>query len=427
MAVPLQILVLSDLSDDDQGDAVLLNRADGSVVSTSALLPNGGRGGILPSGIFAFGEQQVSGSKLAAVAIYTSALSLVTRVTSIPLATPLRWESPVIAWGTHTFYFMAAPIADPFSPTLYTISDTGVIGGTTWVFSGLSATPRAMNVSNDGTILYWTGANAGLALFRHDLANDLPLSNFLAGVANHSFGSDLFLTPDGDVVVPYQPGAAVNWELRRYSSSAVLQDSFDIGPNLWADDPELFSDVDPDNIWVRTFPDVDGFQSRFRLYVLATGAVLEDWTVTTLAGGGQVPVTCPSLLLRTTSQTQTFTIRRQRRFLLPSSPDNKFMQIPTIEILMRTGIGLTPDAWNSDANVPQGANPQVMTRISKDGGKTWSPERWISAGKIGEYLNRVRVLRATGNYRNAVFEVTVSDPVDWQFLAAMGDPVEGSS
>ncbi len=122
----------------------------------------------------------------------------------------------------------------------------------------------------------------------------------------------------------------------------------------------------------------------------------------------------------------TYPIRRVRRFLLPSSPDNKNVQIPTLELLMRTGIGLTPAAWDG-ANVPQGANPQVMMRLSKDGGKTWGPERWRSAGAIGRYLTRVRWLRATGNYRNAVVEVVVSDPVDWQFLAMLGDPTEGSS
>ncbi len=124
--------------------------------------------------------------------------------------------------------------------------------------------------------------------------------------------------------------------------------------------------------------------------------------------------------------TETVTIRRERRFLLPSSPDNKNVQIPTLELLMRTGIGLTPAAWDG-ANVPQGANPQVMMRISKDGGKTWGPERWRSAGAIGRYLTRVRWLRATGNYRNAVMEIVVTDPVDWQLLAVLGTPIEGSS
>ncbi len=109
-------------------------------------------------------------------------------------------------------------------------------------------------------------------------------------------------------------------------------------------------------------------------------------------------------------------IRRQRRFLLPSSPDNKRITIPVLELLLRPGIGT--------ADVP---NPQVMLRISKDGGKTWGPERWRSAGAVGRYADRVRWLRATGNYRNAVCEITVTDPVDWQFLAMMGEPEEGSS
>jgi hypothetical protein len=138
------------------------------------------------------------------------------------------------------------------------------------------------------------------------------------------------------------------------------------------------------------------------------------------------PHSCPFFLLPAIATTTTFTIRRQRRFLLPSSDDNKRISIPTLELLMRTGIGLTPAAYDG-ANVPQGANPQVMLRISKDGGVTWGPERWRSAGTIGKYLTRARWLQATGNYRQGVCEITVSDPVSWQMLAAMGEPVEGSS
>ncbi len=98
-------------------------------------------------------------------------------------------------------------------------------------------------------------------------------------------------------------------------------------------------------------------------------------------------------------------IRRQRRGLLPSSPDQRRLKIPVLELLCRTGIG--------DSGTP---DPQVMLRISYDGGKTWGPERWRSAGAVGRYANRVRWLRAVGLYRNAVFEITVTDPVDWQFL-----------
>lgn len=120
--------------------------------------------------------------------------------------------------------------------------------------------------------------------------------------------------------------------------------------------------------------------------------------------------------------TTTYPIRRQRRCLLPSSPEDATMQIPILELLMRTGIGLTAGASGSPV---QGEDPQVMLRISKDGGKTWGHERWVSAHALGKYAERVRWTRATGNYRNGVIEITVSDPVDWQFLAMVGEPIEG--
>ena len=135
---------------------------------------------------------------------------------------------------------------------------------------------------------------------------------------------------------------------------------------------------------------------------------------------------CVPWIIRGTTPTETFTIRRQRRWLLPSSDDNKQMQIPVIEILGR-GNGLTPGPA-SDPPV-QGSAPILMWRLSKDGGKTWLPERQIPAGLEGEYRARWRILRATGNYRNAVGEITVSDPVDWQFVSAMAPNgvTEGSS
>ncbi len=92
---------------------------------------------------------------------------------------------------------------------------------------------------------------------------------------------------------------------------------------------------------------------------------------------------------------------------------------------MRTGIGLLPDAAGS--STPLGVNPEVRLRISKDGGKTWGPERARSAGLRGEFKDRVRWTRATGNYRNGVGEITVDAPVDWQWLSVHGDPTEGSS
>ena len=68
----------------------------------------------------------------------------------------------------------------------------------------------------------------------------------------------------------------------------------------------------------------------------------------------------------------------------------------------------------------QGADPQIMMRFSNDGGKTWSSERWRSAGKIGEYKHRVFWNRL-GSARRRVYEVSVTDPIPWRLTAAYVD------
>jgi hypothetical protein len=57
-----------------------------------------------------------------------------------------------------------------------------------------------------------------------------------------------------------------------------------------------------------------------------------------------------------------------------------------------------------------GSDPQVMLRISRDGGRTFGPERWRSAGKIGEFRRRAAWNR-NGRARDWVFRVRLTDPV----------------
>lgn len=58
----------------------------------------------------------------------------------------------------------------------------------------------------------------------------------------------------------------------------------------------------------------------------------------------------------------------------------------------------------------QGSDPQMMLRISKDGGHTFPVERMSSFGKMGEYGRRA-LWRRLGAGRDFVFEVSISDPV----------------
>lgn len=78
------------------------------------------------------------------------------------------------------------------------------------------------------------------------------------------------------------------------------------------------------------------------------------------------------------------------------------------------------------AVVGQGQDPQVLLRWSRNGGSTWTQWVSMSAGKLGEYYKRVYMTRI-GQARDWVFEISVSDPVAWQIMAAILDAEPGSN
>lgn len=79
---------------------------------------------------------------------------------------------------------------------------------------------------------------------------------------------------------------------------------------------------------------------------------------------------------------------------------NKF-RVAQIYLDMETGTGL---------QTGQGSNPQIMVNISKDNGRTWGIERWMSTGKIGHYKTRA-VMRRITNARDVVVKFRMTDPV----------------
>ena len=73
----------------------------------------------------------------------------------------------------------------------------------------------------------------------------------------------------------------------------------------------------------------------------------------------------------------------------------------------------------------QGSDPQIMLRISKDGGHTWGNELWRTLGKAGIYNHRVK-WDFLGIARSWTLEFTITDPVDINILGAYAD-IEGES
>lgn len=95
-----------------------------------------------------------------------------------------------------------------------------------------------------------------------------------------------------------------------------------------------------------------------------------------------------------------------RSFRLPSSEGDQ-VRVNSFQLDMQVGNGLTTG---------QGSDPQVMLRYSKDGGRTWSEERTMATGAIGEYSTRV-ISRRLGVGRDWVIEVSGTDPVPCAIVA----------
>ncbi len=117
--------------------------------------------------------------------------------------------------------------------------------------------------------------------------------------------------------------------------------------------------------------------------------------------------------------TTTFVRRRLRRSPILWS-ENQGLQtqvrVNLIAVDMQPGVSTqvdTPDA-------------QVMIRASKDGGRTWTSERFVSVGAIGAYTQRLNTWR-WGQGRQWVVEVSTSDPVVYNLVNLYIDAESGTS
>ena len=96
--------------------------------------------------------------------------------------------------------------------------------------------------------------------------------------------------------------------------------------------------------------------------------------------------------------------------------DRVFYQKFQLDI--ETGVGLD--------GITQGTDPQVMLTFSDDGGHSWSNEKWVSFGKIGNRRMR-SIWRRLGASRDRVFRVTITDPVKVVLMGAEIDVERAAS
>ena len=182
--------------------------------------------------------------------------------------------------------------------------------------------------------------------------------------------------------------------------------------------------------WIPEHKEFTAWRPRFYAHAFGEHRILDSVT-------GHLYRMSPNLTL----DVDGIPLRRLRRAPAPSS-ENKRTFYSSFELDMEVGLGIAegpavrvrgyggrdvqpdPGDWGDPmrrgVNVrpaSPGYDPQVMLRISNDGGKTWIMEQMRPGGKIGEYVRRVRWNRL-GSARRRVFEVTATDPIPWRWVAA---------
>lgn len=89
--------------------------------------------------------------------------------------------------------------------------------------------------------------------------------------------------------------------------------------------------------------------------------------------------------------------------------DNNILGLDELFLDIETGVGLQSG---------QGSNPQIMLQVSKDNGRTFGIERWVSFGEVGQYKDHRAIWRRLGSGRDFVFRFQMTDPV--KFVVAGG-------
>jgi len=107
-------------------------------------------------------------------------------------------------------------------------------------------------------------------------------------------------------------------------------------------------------------------------------------------------------------------LRRVRRAPFVAS-EGRYVTLPYLEVECDTGIGLVSG---------QGSDPLLMMRMSKDNGKTWSDERTVNIGDLGDYGKRV-FFRRLGRFwgtKGLIFELSFTDPIPFRITDAYVPP-----
>lgn len=95
-----------------------------------------------------------------------------------------------------------------------------------------------------------------------------------------------------------------------------------------------------------------------------------------------------------------------RKWTFPevASPENQPIFHHELTVILETGLEATTET-----------EPMIMLDYTENGGKTWSSERQLSAGEVGDYVNLARAKRL-GKSRRRAYRISVSSDRKWGLL-----------
>lgn len=301
-------------------------------------------------------------------------------------------------WQTGTNFFQRSSAADPWISVKVVNKFIWLFGTRTtevWYDAGTFPIPFAPYPS--GLVPYGCAAQ-----FSPCIANGA-----LVWIGQTKEGQNLILQASGFSPVPISTFAIANMLTGYPTVADAIGDTYtDLGHTFYLlSFPTAGTTICYDantqqwhdrGTWISNNGGFSQWRPRFHAFAFGQHRMLDATTGEVWQMGSQFTTDVDGNPLRRVRQTPPLYYQNQRLF------------VSAVELLVEPGLGL---------NTGQGSNPEIMLRISNDGGKTWSPERSRSAGKIGTYDTRVRWNRC-GMGRKRVFEFSVTDPIPWRFLDA---------
>jgi len=229
------------------------------------------RGDILPSGIALM--QNVDTGDLD---LYDATPTKLLTVTGLAAST----GDPIASDHAHTFYVAQGGVSN----VVWTVSEAGVIGGTTWTLPAGAGAPRAIAPFRDGSVLLYTRAGLGNPVKAFDLLTLSALPDFAtAPSASHTSLKEMFVLADGTVVIGWHKIAGGrDFILRQYAANGTILHSYSLLDAAFvALDYRIAINAadDSTSIWLRRFPNTFSNYTQFSEVRLSDGVLLQDSAV----------------------------------------------------------------------------------------------------------------------------------------------------